>query len=211
MTSSFIGELHNRLLAQLQRQHPRVTADKITEREFEAMLQTCANACIADGVADDATLKRVVNAILKLLRSSGLIARSGNTKVVDFGDRTGPTALLALTRAAETAGVLSPGLRSSIEEIVKAAPRQAIGDTFDFARSTIRSRHGASERVVGEFFLETFEASSTYWAARPRWIGILADAVGGAVGGAAGAAVGGVVGAAIGAGVLGAAVSSVFA
>jgi hypothetical protein len=215
-----IGVEHNRTLAFLESTLPPGQAQPLQPEGFGRILEAAQSYYVGERGFDGNQVGAVAAEVVRVLDAAGLVQDNGGRHSIDLGDS--PESLLRAVDVLAREGRISTRLADALHRTWAAGTKLQDADALlafidrEFSSVT----WSKEDQLVVDAFVQTARYSADYWdhggdngpAAQriPRWVTILADALGGAVGGAAGAAAGGPIGAAIGAGLFGAAVSSVF-
>jgi hypothetical protein len=218
-----VGLDHDRALAVLEREAPLSAEEPLTMHGFQRILNAAQSYYVGRRGFERPQVAAVAAELVRLLNAAGLVQQRGAHTTVELGGS--PESLLRVIDVQVKEGQISPRLAEALRGAWTAGTRLQDADALlayidaEFGRV----RWTPEEQPIVDAFVEIARYSAAYWpeddnngegeppqARIPRWVTILADALGGAVGGAAGAAAGGPIGAGIGAGLMGAAASYVF-
>jgi hypothetical protein len=220
-----VGLDHDRALAVLEREAPLTAGAPLSMEGFGRILQAAQGYYVRDRGFERSQVSAVAAEIVRELDAAGLVQQRGGRRYVELGDS--PASLLRLIDLQAKEGLISPRLAAALHRAWDAGTKlQDEGKLLAYIDAEFgRVEWTREEQPIVDAFVEIARYSAAYWpgggnggggsgepqaAKIPKWVTILADALGGAAGGAAGSLAGGPIGAGIGAGLLGAAASHVF-
>lgn len=211
-----VGQDHNRALSVLEREAP-VPRGALTMDAFGGMLRATQNYYVHTQDADRALVARVTQEIVRTLHASGLVQERGGREYVDLGGS--PESLLRVIDYQAGQGLISTRFAQALRGVYEYGSKvQDDVELLEYIESTIGGvAWEKNDQLAADAFVEVARYSAAYWpggdnepAGKPKWVTILADALGAAGGGVVGSLAGGPIGAGIGAGLVSAAVSHVF-
>lgn len=211
-----VGQDHNRALSMLEHEAP-VPRGALSMDAFGGMLRATQNYYVHAQGADRALVAGVTQEIMRTLHASGLVQERGGREYVDLGGS--PESVLRVVDYQARRGLISTRLAQALHGVYAyGAKVQDDVELLKYIESAIGGvAWEKNDQLAADAFVQVARYSAAYWpggdnepAGKPKWVTMLADALGAVGGGVAGGLAGGPIGAGIGAGLLSAAVSHVF-